>query len=113
MFSGTALVFKQFAIPTQFTSGGAYLAFGWIIRFTCQSPCAYTEIIIYASSSLYLKRYAITHTLFYVVYLQASKKSSYGYEDDEENDDSSETDFDDDEDPDAIEVPGKVSLWHL
>nr|XP_029724185.1 protein strawberry notch-like isoform X2 [Aedes albopictus] len=36
----------------------------------------------------------------------ASKKSSYGYEDDEENDDSSETDFDDDEDPDAIEVPG-------
>lgn len=36
----------------------------------------------------------------------ATKKSSYGYEDDEENEDSSGSDFDDDEDPDEIEVPG-------
>ncbi|XP_055599297.1 protein strawberry notch isoform X2 [Uranotaenia lowii] len=36
----------------------------------------------------------------------ATKKSSYGFEDDEENIDSSGSDFDEDEDPDEIEVPG-------
>lgn len=40
--------------------------------------------------------------------MQATKKASLGYGDDEENEDSSGSDFDEDEDPDEIEVPGKT-----